>query len=77
MASQPQEAAMKGFQLLLFSILLSFQGMQVKATEAFSTHQEEREKETDMSAGSEEWIGAGLVLPSRQQQQQAHGEWLP
>ena len=48
---QCQEAALKGFQLVLFLILLSHQGIQVKATETSSTHlQREMEKEADSLA---------------------------
>ena len=61
MVRQRQGAAMKGFQLVLSLILLSFQGIQVKATETSSIHLvKEMEKEADRFARKEVWIKAKI-----------------
>ena len=61
MVSQRQGTAMKGFQLVLFLILLSLQGMQVKATETSSIHLEkEMEQEANSFARKEVWIKAKI-----------------
>ena len=67
--STPICSAMNCFQLLLFLMLPSLQGIQVKATETSSTHLEkEMEKEADSFARKEAWIKAKIsredpVLP--------------
>ena len=81
--NQRQEAAMKGFRLVLFLILPRLQGMKMKATETSSTHLErEKEKEADMFAGREVWRKPKdqqwrFPSPRKQLQQQAQGDGLP
>ena len=55
--SQCQRAAVKGFQLVLSSVLLRFQAIQVKVMEVCSIHREkEMEKEADSFTRKEVWI---------------------
>ena len=61
MVGKSQGAAMKGFQLVLSLILLSFQGIQVKATETSSIHfVKEMGKEADSFGRKEVWIKAKI-----------------
>ena len=71
----------EGFRLAPYLILLSFQGMQVKAMETSLIHQEkegERGRHTRREGGVDQGRSRTL-LPSffQQQQQQLHGDGLP